>query len=857
MKAGISCLLVLFALASGSVLAQEPFLVDTTIVYSPAPGRVPSVAFDGENYLVMWGKGPYGTRVSPSMDILDYPSIMLSPNPLQSGITYHSVAYGTDELYLVVWERNTHVNQQPDEIYFARVSASGKIIDDPGVRIRVSGITRRPFAAFANTTWLVAWYEYVSGNWVLVAKRVTLDGQVLDYTPLQISTENTKYPCVAFDGENWLVVWSHGNGGIYGARVSTSGQVLDPVAIQISNTGEMPCLAFDGTNYLVVWENGNIYGARVAPDGTVLSPESIPICTAGGNQEEPYVCYADTSYLVVWEDERSGGSTEADIFGARVDTTGAVLDPSGFSISTATSYQRDPCVAFDGTNWFVNWEDPRGGELCVYGARVSQDGDVIDPDALPISLKINNQDASSVVYDGTNYFAIWQDWRSGDYDIYGARLDEFGQILDSPPIPICHDSGRQWMSAVAPGDTSHLAVWSDDRDVRIYGKRVSFAGTVLDSPSIQIGTGGGYRICPAVAYDGENWLCVWQDGRHGITNYDIYGTRVTASGEVLEPGGIPISTAASFEQHPSVGFGNGLYFVAWDDNRAGPYCYGARVTTDGVVLDPSGIHLGYTPMTSAFPSVASDGTNFLVVFQASPPDDWGMSDIHGTIVDTAGTVLTTLIVSSGHDIEMKAAVARYDGSDFIVMWQDDRNDDSNIRGAKVSSEGVVVDSFEVVSVSGSQTLPDLAWSGDDQFLLTFSGPASEPYSTTRIWGSYYPEGGVQGNGYPQLVAQGTETLFAVPNPFKEATEIAFRPGQSFSSAGAERAGAAEDARLMICDASGRVVRQFLGSVNKQLPIYRVIWDGTDENGNRVRSGVYFGRLSIGNCCSTAKLLRVR
>ena len=120
---------------------------------------------------------------------------------------------------------------------------------------------------------------------------------------------------------------------------------------------------------------------------------------------------------------------------------------------------------------------------------------------------------------------------------------------------------------------------------------------------------------PSVAFDGSNFLVVWQDWRDGDSS--IYGTRVTPAGTVLDPSGFLVSQAAGSQGLPAVAFDGANFLVVWqvsfgDSNS--DIC-GSRVTPAGMVIDSSDVIISGAVGNQEAPAVGFDGTNFLVTWQ--------------------------------------------------------------------------------------------------------------------------------------------------------------------------------------------------------------------------------------------------
>ncbi len=99
--------------------------------------------------------------------------------------------------------------------------------------------------------------------------------------------------------------------------------------------------------------------------------------------------------------------------------------------------------------------------------------------------------------------------------------------------------------------------------------------------------------------------------------------------------------------------------------------------------------------------------------------------------------------------------------------------------------------------------------------------------------------GAGGLPSPQLVLRRN-----VPNPFNPKTEIEYRLDRE------------SEVRLEIFDLAGRLVRVLDSGLRPAGP-HRAVWDGTDENGHPLSSGVYFYRLNRGEESLTRKMTMLK
>jgi hypothetical protein len=150
-------------------------------------------------------------------------------------------------------------------------------------------------------------------------------------------------------------------------------------------------------------------------------------------------------------------------------------------------------MAFDGTNYLVAWQDYRNGPYAdVYGARVNTGGAVLDATGIAISLAANEQLTPAVAFDGYDYLVAWQDKRSASTapDIYGAKLDTAGTVLDASGIIIAKVGYTQFEPAVSAAPSGQILVaYSSFVLPPVYGSFGIWANFYESHAGVPAGTG--------------------------------------------------------------------------------------------------------------------------------------------------------------------------------------------------------------------------------------------------------------------------------------------------------------------------------------------------------------------------------
>jgi hypothetical protein len=504
---------------------------------------------------------------------------------------------------------------------------------------------------------------------------------------------------------------------------------------------------------------GDIYVARVNANGEVIDTNGFPACMASGNQSRSKVSYGNGNFLVLWEDERNYDSTGYDVYGSRITSSGVVLDPEGKRITSLYYQEKAPNLIWGGESFLAVWEAGNFGENWdISGTFIDTSRMKLNSNSFVVSTACDAQLSGKSSWNGSFYLAIWEE----NQNLYGEKLDRWGNLLDSLAIPICLASEDQKHSAVTWGGENFLAVWEDFRNFNfdIYGTRIDSEGEVLDISGLPVWVDPDHdQRYPVTASDGGNYLVVWKEVLDSTgETYNIQGLRVSPEGNLLDLQPFPISSSDR-ENHPAVAFGEGKYLTVWADENSYDI-YGALVDTSGTVSSPFGIGVASGIQTN--PQVASDGANFLVVWE-DYGTHWPNIDVTAKRVTSGGTVLDPggIFIATTEDPEEFPSVS-FDGTNYVVVWRKSQRESAELRLNRVTQNGEVLDP-DGISISDISPYSStfISFGPPGQSLMLYSKYQSYPYNSPRIFGAFFwgePEPNLPPDPFSLLLPEDKDTV---------------------------------------------------------------------------------------------------
>ena len=587
---------------AGVVLDATPIMIEPA-----TQGGAVSLAYNWDiaadtsgNWLAVYGgwmdvtNSVMGRRISPSGVVLDAGAVRLV-----SGDSTADTAFFQDGNFVVTSHpgNGTQLRRFTPSLSFVSQVVIGRVG-------QVASNGNDMYMTWVDYSALPSWDQAAFGS------RVSDSGVLIDGA-VQLTGGHEYSPTarVTWDGANWQVMTLRASHSVLVTRIRPDGSVMNPAGTMLIESPQQLIefsLAATAGNAVGVFldrsiGNGDISSAALRADNTV-TPRAF-ISRASRNQMNVDLAEGPGGFVAVYKDLDSYGYR---ILAQPLDTAGHAAG-APVVIGQYDNYATSPQIAFNGEVYMVVWygnQSPSGAG--VYMRRLDVAGQPIDP----APVYVTNQYSPDIAAVG-NTFLVASHYSNYSYSGFTQwrKFDSAGTQIASAPLQRYALAMLRQLQVLAVGNRwaiitqTHGSYTSSDSALSI-----SWIDQAGGESSFAV---GGYRsYAPHLASGGNNILMVYDQKTDG-SYQDVWGQLIGLDNSVGAPFKIGVDgTANSSQSEAHVAWNGSEYVAVWVDHRNKQYplqpegdIYATRISETGAVLDPDGVPVAATDAPDDAPTV--------------------------------------------------------------------------------------------------------------------------------------------------------------------------------------------------------------------------------------------------------------
>ncbi|MCB5258335.1 MAG: T9SS type A sorting domain-containing protein [Candidatus Cloacimonetes bacterium] len=754
-------------------------------------------------------------------------------------------------------------------------------------------------AKLTNGEFVFVWEDQRSEDPDIYAQKIDLDGNILWQDPFIVfgdsGTENFApqlNPRIVATSDNAvIIVWEDKRldgfyTDLFAQKISASGNLMwnpDGVPLCVAEFAQSEVrLASDSNGgCYMVWDdlrngdtpNDDIYGQHLSATGTALwTANGQPICNAANQQNSALIKISNDMVFINWMDMRNGS---VGLYYQVYNSQGvAQLSENGqlvfWGLSGDTPLD-NYLILPRSQDVVIIWQDTRFANMGyrIFCQFLNPDGSVdLELNGQPVTLNTgaNQSSPAATVLSDDSIVIAWVDARDESPKIYLQHLDANGNRLwgdygipltESTPI----EQKEPRVSYKADQNQVYIG-WSNyDNIGGIY--RFYVYGQMIQNEQKQWGPDGikisyypeqdfNYHEC--TLYDLKENYYSWQDANLVDYTKSVFAKKVEASGETAQgwpDSGLQISTYPTYIEDCNQGnlistlTDEGI-FCMWGDQRSDSIenYYGQHISPNGERLwDPLGVNLADYGREQSYATIADNPLLRNDIVFAWTENIGGMGDIIAQKYSLDGVPQwgnLGIYVVQKDSTQTNPYLARFNNGGMVITWTDFYNlitDESNINYKYINSNGTIVgdDSggYIICDAKKNQYNPKIAIINNEAYVIWADGRSS---GKTEILGLYAQKLSNETTAIndPVIPSISKFTLLQnSPNPFNPSTNIQFIVNDI-----------THPYNLNIYNIKGQLIKTLVKG-NLEKGTHNIVWDGTDNNGNNVSSGIYLYSLSSG------------